>query len=143
MRSIPTCWRACCSPPWDRLTRKKRRRGARGARPSFRGAGARLGDALAATAKAASKLAQARNRLEDAARRADTRGWVMARRERTRHLIELGGLVQKAGLVALADDARATLYGAMLEQAGRGREEQAGGHLVTRKRRWRGAFGAA
>jgi hypothetical protein len=28
MRSIPTCWRACCSPPWDPLTRKKRRRGA-------------------------------------------------------------------------------------------------------------------
>src|SRR3546814_7467601 len=121
MRSIPTCWRACCSPPWDRLTRKKRRRGARGARPSFRGAGARLGDALAATAKAASKLAQARNRLEDAARRADTRGWVMARRERTRHLIALGGLVQKAGLVALADEDRATLYGAMLQTAGRWR----------------------
>src|SRR3546814_2646826 len=77
---------------------------------------------LAATAKAASKLAQARNRLEDAARRADTRGWVMARRERTRHLIELGGLVQKAGLVELADDDRATLYGAMLELAGRVRE---------------------
>jgi len=31
------------------------------------------------------------------------------RRERTRHLIELGGLVQKAGLVDLADDDRATL----------------------------------
>ena len=35
----------------------------------------------------------------------------MQRRERTRHLIELGGLVQKAGLVDLADDDRATLYG--------------------------------
>jgi hypothetical protein len=32
----------------------------------------------------------------------------VARRERTRHLIELGGLVQKAGLVELADDDRAT-----------------------------------
>jgi hypothetical protein len=31
------------------------------------------------------------------------------RRERTRHLIELGGLVQKAGLVELTDDDRATL----------------------------------
>lgn len=41
----------------------------------------------------------------------------MARRERTRHLIELGGLVQKAGLVALADDDRALLYGAFLELA--------------------------
>src|SRR3546814_20786594 len=89
------------------------------ARPSFRGAGARLGDALAATAKAASKLAQARNRLEDAARRDDTRGWVMARRERARHLIELGGLVQKAGVVELAAAARATLNGAILDLRGR------------------------
>ena len=41
----------------------------------------------------------------------------MARRERTRHLIELGGLVQKAGLVGIADDDRAMLYGAFLELA--------------------------
>jgi hypothetical protein len=41
------------------------------------------------------------------------------RRERTRHLIELGGLVQKAGLVELADDDRATIYGALLELVGR------------------------
>lgn len=38
----------------------------------------------------------------------------MARRERTRHLIELGGLVQKAGLVELTEDDRATLLGGML-----------------------------
>ena len=38
----------------------------------------------------------------------------MARRERTRHLIELGGLVQKAGLVDLTDDDRAALLGAFL-----------------------------
>ena len=43
----------------------------------------------------------------------------MARRERTRHLIELGGLVQKAGLVLLTDDDRATLYGAFLDAAAR------------------------
>jgi hypothetical protein len=40
------------------------------------------------------------------------REWAVARRERTRHLIELGGLVVKAGLVDLTDDDRATLYGA-------------------------------
>ena len=34
--------------------------------------------------------------------------WAKARRERTRHLIELGGLVQKAGLVELVDDDRGT-----------------------------------
>ena len=43
----------------------------------------------------------------------------MARRERTRHLIELGGLVQKAGLVDIADDDRALLYGAFLDLAQR------------------------
>src|SRR3546814_10098456 len=143
MRSIPTCWRACCSPPWDRLTRKKRRRGARGARPSFRGAGARLGDALAATAKAASKLAQARNRLEAAARRTDTRGWVVARRERTRHLIELGGLVQKAGLVELADDDRATLSGALLDCTASVQGDDADNVLALWKRPGKSALDAS
>ena len=37
----------------------------------------------------------------------------MDRRARTRHLIELGGLVAKAGFVDLFDDDRATLYGAL------------------------------
>jgi len=39
------------------------------------------------------------------------------RRERTRHLIELGGLVVKSGLVELTKDDRTTLYGAFLELA--------------------------
>ena len=43
----------------------------------------------------------------------------MARRERTKHLIELGGLVQKAGLIGIADDDRALLYGAFLDLAAR------------------------
>jgi hypothetical protein len=38
----------------------------------------------------------------------------MNRRERTRQLIELGGLVAKAGLVELTSDDRAALYGALL-----------------------------
>lgn len=37
---------------------------------------------------------------------------MVKRRERTRHLIELGGLVQKSGLVELTRDDRAALYGA-------------------------------
>lgn len=45
------------------------------------------------------------------------REWVVNRRERTRHLIELGGLVVKAGLVDLTDDDRAALYGAFLTVA--------------------------
>ena len=57
------------------------------------------------------------NRLEVSRARYDTRDWVVKRRERTRHLIELGGLVQKAGLVELTGDDRAVLYGAFLELA--------------------------
>jgi hypothetical protein len=53
-------------------------------------------------------------RAEACAARNDKRAWVMQRRERTRHLIELGGLVQKAGLVELVDDDRATLLGGLL-----------------------------
>ena len=64
----------------------------------------------------------------------------MERRERTRHLIELGGLVQKAGLVDLTDDDRATLYGAMLELAGRAKED--GRALAIWKRRGGRAFEA-
>lgn len=59
----------------------------------------------------------------------------MARRERTRHLIELGGLVQKAGLVAIADDDRAMLYGAFLDLALRLRgEDGAQAKLLFRRR---------
>lgn len=41
----------------------------------------------------------------------------MKRRERTRHLIELGGLVEKARLVELTADDRAVLLGAFLTLA--------------------------
>lgn len=41
----------------------------------------------------------------------------MTRRARTKHLIELGGLVAKAGLVDCTGDDRATLYGAFLDIA--------------------------
>ena len=66
----------------------------------------------------------------------------MQRRERTRHLIELGGLVQKAGLIELTNDDRATLYGALLDLAGRGRSDNAGDVLALWKRRGKRAFDA-
>ena len=58
------------------------------------------------------------NRTTLARARHDTRDWVQERRARTRQLIELGGLVQKAGLVELLYDDRATLLGALLDIAG-------------------------
>ncbi len=52
----------------------------------------------------------------------------MKRRERTRQLIELGGLVAKAGLVDLTGDDRPAIFGLLLEAAaklgGEGREAQ-------------------
>ena len=74
----------------------------------------------------------------DAARaRADTRDWAKVRRERTRHLIELGGLVLKADLVQLLDDDRATILGALLDVAGqvRGVGDADPAHLRARWRR--------
>ena len=64
----------------------------------------------------------------------------MERRERTRHLIELGGLVQKSGLVELADDDRATLYGAMLDLAARARNDDGANALALWKRRGKREF---
>lgn len=66
----------------------------------------------------------------------------MQRRERTRHLIELGGLVQKAGLVDLTDDDRATIYGALLELVAKARSEDGGDVLTLWKRRGKRAFDA-
>ena len=86
------------------------------------------------------RLTVQQNRLTLARARHDTRDWVQERRARTRQLIELGGLVQKAGLVELLDDDRATLLGAMLDIAGRlqqqddGRQEE---RPATLKARWR------
>ncbi|WP_316186691.1 MULTISPECIES: conjugal transfer protein TraD [unclassified Bradyrhizobium] len=42
------------------------------------------------------------------------RSWQIERRKRTRHLIELGGLVVKAGIVDETADNRAIIFGALL-----------------------------
>jgi Conjugal transfer protein TraD len=81
------------------------------------------------------------HRVEASQRRTDTRQWVVDRRERTRHLIELGGLVQKARLVELIDDDRAVLLGAFLAVAdklqGADREQA----IMLWRRRGMRAFG--
>lgn len=64
----------------------------------------------------------------------------MQRRERTRHLIELGGLVAKAGLVELADDDRAVLLGLMIEAAATLRGERREQALALWRRRGKRAF---
>ncbi|MEI9852026.1 MAG: conjugal transfer protein TraD [Sphingomonas sp.] len=64
----------------------------------------------------------------------------MKRRERIRQLIELGGLVAKAGLVELTDDDRAVIFGLMIEGAGKLRSERRGEALSLWRRRGKRAF---
>jgi hypothetical protein len=45
------------------------------------------------------------------------RTWQVERRKRTRHLIGLGGLVVKAGVVELTGDDRTVIFGALLRVA--------------------------
>lgn len=95
---------------------------------------------LKASRMALFRLTAARHRLEARKARTDMREWQVKRRERTRQLIELGGLVVKAGLVELADDDRATLYGAFLTVAAKLRGEEREQALVLWKRKGKRAF---
>jgi hypothetical protein len=72
--------------------------------------------------------------------RSDRRDWVVKRRERARQLIELGGLVAKAGLIELTGDDRAALYGMMLEITARLRGDDGEQALLLWRRRGQRAF---
>ncbi|WP_412065941.1 conjugal transfer protein TraD [Rhizobium sp. SYY.PMSO] len=61
----------------------------------------------------------ARNRHQAQRARRDMRSWQVDRRKRTRHLIELGGLVIKAGVLDLTNDDRTIIFGALLWMADR------------------------
>jgi hypothetical protein len=52
------------------------------------------------------------------------RTWQVERRKRTRHLIELGGLLVKAGIVDLTRDDRVTILGALLWMADKLQSDQ-------------------
>ena len=65
---------------------------------------------------------------------------MMKRRERTRQLIELGGLVAKANLVDLTGDDRAVIYGVLVEAAATLRSEQRDQALALWRRRGKRAF---
>ena len=85
-------------------------------------------------------MAALRNRLQLSWARNDTRAWAVKRRERTRQLIELGGLVAKAGLVELTDDDRTVLFGMLVEAATKLRAEDRDQQLLLWRRRGRRAF---
>ena len=66
----------------------------------------------------------------------------MKRRERTRQLIELGGLVAKADLIELTSDDRAVLLGLLIDAAATLRGETRERQLLLWRRRGQRAFGA-
>lgn len=66
----------------------------------------------------------------------------MKRRERTRQLIELGGLIAKADLITLTDDDRAVIFGALLNLAARLRGEEREHALTLWRRAGKRAFAA-
>src|ERR1700712_79057 len=97
-----------------------------GAEPcSFRAGRGELRWQLSAILVALGRNRAARNRQQAARARRDMRAWQVERRKRTRHLIERGGLVVKAGIVELTGDDRATILGALLWIANKLKSNQA------------------
>lgn len=64
----------------------------------------------------------------------------MKRRERTRQLIELGGLVAKAELIALTEDDRAVILGILVDAAATLKSDTREQALTLWRRRGRRAF---
>lgn len=96
--------------------------------------------ALVATRASLRRATAARNRLQLSRARHDMRAWAVKRRERTRQLIELGGLIAKAGLIELTDDDRAVIFGLLVAGAATLRSEQREDMLVLWRRRGKRAF---
>lgn len=71
------------------------------------------------------------------------RAWQVKRRERTRQLIELGGLIAKADLIELTDDDRAAILGLLVEAAAKLRGEARDQQILIWRRRGRRAFADA
>lgn len=85
---------------------------------------------------------QARNRRLAKLARHDQRDWQVTRRQRTHQLIELGGLIAKAGLIELTDDDRAVLLGLLVEAAAKLNGDNAEQQLAIWRRRGKRAFEA-
>ena len=118
------------------------RHGRNAGRRSFKDGRGDLHQRLTATLAALKRNRAARNRHQAARARNDMRTWQIERRKRTRHLIELGGLVVKAGLVDLTDDDRAALYGAFLAVAGKLQGDERANALALWQRKGKRAFEA-
>lgn len=97
---------------------------------------------LKQTLRRQQKLTALRNRLNLSRARTDTREWMVKRREWTRHLIELGGLVIKAKLDELTADDRTVIYGALLILAAKLKGADAPANIEVWRRHGKRAFEA-
>lgn len=122
---------------------RQRRNTVSAAQRSFRARREGLLQDLVAVRVATKRVVAARNRLLAKRARYDTRVWQVKRRERTRQLIELGGLVVKADLVELTEDDRAAIFGLMVEGAATLRSVHRDRALMLWRRRGKRAFAAA
>jgi hypothetical protein len=82
----------------------------------------------------------ARHRLQAKQARHDHRDWQVRRRERTRQLIELGGLVAKARIVELTDDDRTVILGLLVDAAAKLQTDEREQALTLWRRRGKRAF---
>jgi hypothetical protein len=122
--SALTNWRARLSY-WPKPRMPVRGRHGRSAEPrSFRAGRGKLHRRLTAIRAALRRNRAALNRHQAAQARNDMRTWQVERRKRARHLIELGGLVVKAGIVDLTGDDRAVIFGALLWMADKLQSDQ-------------------
>ena len=142
MGSLSMCWPVQCWQRPERTTLLLWRAGVSEALPSFNRLAEAPRAAIAATRKALWRVTAARNRLLATRARSDTRAWQVKRRERTRHLVELGGLVAKAGLIDLTDDDRVVMFGLFVEAAATLRSDRRDEALALWRRRGRRAFEA-
>jgi hypothetical protein len=104
--------------------RSEKKAGDERGRGFFENSRTQLRNHLKMTLRAERRLRSAINRTSAALQRLDHRRWVMDRRARTRKLIELGGLVQKSGLVTVANDDRALILGALISLVGELQDSQ-------------------
>jgi hypothetical protein len=139
MLCLPKSLLVRCSQQAE-LTPISGRHGAKAAPLSFSEVQPNLVAALHQMSMALRRAVHARNRLQARRARHDTREWQVKRRERTRQLIELGGLVAKADLITLTEDDRAVLLGLLLEAAATLRGPNGAQQMTLWRRRGARAF---
>jgi hypothetical protein len=111
--------------------------------PFFKAGRGELHRQLSATRTALLRNRAARNRHQAVRARHDMRAWQVERRKRTRHLIELGGLIVKAGVVDLTADDRTIILGALLWMADKLKSTQGEQARVLWAAKGKGAFAVA